>query len=184
MHKLEEEFGLSAERILDVINKHNRCKIAVRGAIAEEHLELHLKKLQHKGLIAGFTALDIDGKPDFIVPFSGRSFTIECKNVRKDSGKTTIDIDFKRTRNPTGRRNASRGPEARFYSPEEFDILAASLWNRTGKWEFAFVATKDLPAHRLHPGRLSDAVVVPLKDGEVYPPWSRNLNAILDRLSR
>jgi hypothetical protein len=38
LHALEREFGLPAEQILDVINRRNRCKIAVRGAIAEWYL--------------------------------------------------------------------------------------------------------------------------------------------------
>jgi hypothetical protein len=30
LHELEREFGLPAREILDVINRRNRCKIAVR----------------------------------------------------------------------------------------------------------------------------------------------------------
>lgn len=183
MHPLERDFEMSASEILDVIAKHNRCLIAVRGAIAEEHLERHLEALREQGSITEFTALDKDGRPDFIIPYRNKQFTVECKNVRKPRGKRIeIDIDFKRTRNPTGKRNQARGPEGRFYSPEEFDILAACLWNRTGQWAFAFVATRDLLPHRAYPDRLSDEVVVPYSSGTVEAPWSTNLMDILNRV--
>ena len=44
LEALEDEFGLPALEILDIINRRNRCKIAVRGAIAEAHLLRHLRR--------------------------------------------------------------------------------------------------------------------------------------------
>lgn len=184
-HPLEEAFQLSAHEILNVIQSRNRCLIAVRGAVAEEHLCRELARLEAKGIIQDFTVKDKDGQPDFTVYYGGQSFEVECKNVEKEKrNKLDITIDFKRTRNPTGSRNPSVGAEGRFYKPEEFDVLGACLWNRTREWRFAFVATKDLPRHADYPDRLWDKVTVPLNNGVLSEPWSFDPIDILSHLKK
>jgi hypothetical protein len=190
LHQLEQEFGLPAREILEVINRRNRCKIAVRGAIAEEYLIRTLRDWKSTGAIVYFEDFDIDGQPDCRVDdVAGRSFTVECKNVEKlkppkkppkRPAKTpkAITIDFQRTRDPKGVAGA------RYYLPSEFDVVAACLWNRTGKWEFLFAATKDLPRHKKYPDRLSNRLPVDpgakLPDGS--PIWTDDLPALLRRL--
>ena len=178
-HELESQFGLPASDILNVIKQHNRCLISVRGAIAEEHLRRGLVQLQQQRAIEGFEQMDRDGYPDFEVRFSGQTFLIECKNVEKQktqSPNERITVDFQRT------RNQRLGPERRFYKPDEFDILAACLWNRTGRWTFVYVATKHLPQHPLYSDRIYNRVVVPLADDRPASPWSESLTDILDQL--
>jgi hypothetical protein len=148
LHELEREFGLNAVEILDVINNRNRCKIAVRGAIAEAHLLRHLRELESAAVIERFEDYDIDGFPDCRAYYRGRSFLIECKNVEKPKPRKRapesdpVTIDFQRTRNPIDK------PWERFYLPDEFQIVAACLWNRTGIWNSRFAATADLPRRR------------------------------------
>jgi hypothetical protein len=189
LHALEEEFGLPAAEILDTINRRNRCKIAVRGAIAEAHLIRRLGELQRRGAIGGFEDFDRDGYPDVRVDLSGRSFLVECKNVQKEGlqdtggrapprrrGRTpappSITVDFQRTRAPIGH------PELRYYAPDEFQVLAACLWNRTQQWDFLIVATRDLPRHATYRDRLATRVVV----GEPPGVWTDDLAALLRTL--
>lgn len=178
LHALEREFGLPALQILDIINRRNRCKIAVRGAIAEGYLHQYVSDLQQQGMIEGFLDMDQDGRPDFQVTYQGRPFTVECKNVEKQKrAAISVTIDFKRT------RNWKDQPERRFYELGEFDVLAACLWNRTGSWEFRFAATKDLTPHPQYAGRLSDKVVVDVAPTPGQPSiWRPDLADTLARL--
>lgn len=184
LHDLEREFGLPSREILDIINRRNRCKIAVRGAIAEAHLIVHLRRLVESGAIDGFEDFDLDGMPDCRVDFGGRSFLVECKNVEK-LGETKrprkevppVTIDFWRTRAPVGKA------WERYYSPDEFQVLAACLWNRTGAWEFRFAATAELPRHPSYEDRILNRVVVdvaPSVPGEP-PLWTPDLPSLLGR---
>ncbi len=178
-HELESQFALSAREILDVIRRHNRCLIAVRGAIAEEHLRRILDDLQRRNSIEGFEQIDQDGRPDFEVRYSGQTFLIECKNVEKpktQSRSGRITVDFQRT------RNQRLGPEHRFYRPDEFHVLAACLWNRIGRWSFVYVATELLPRHPRHSDRVYNRVVVPLADNRLDEPWSESLIGVLGQL--
>ncbi|HEY1350495.1 MAG TPA: hypothetical protein VGF67_12805 [Ktedonobacteraceae bacterium] len=179
LHDLEVEFGLSASEILDSINRRNRCKIAVRGAIAEAHLYRYLKDLSDKGLIDAFEDFDQDGHPDCSVTFASHTFLIECKNAEKEQHPASrITIDFQRT------RNQKADPSGRFYSPDEFDIVAACLWNRTREWRFCFAATRSLPTHPHYPHRLSNHVLVDSGDlvSETQRIWLHSLPDLLKRL--
>lgn len=174
LHQLEQEFELPAHEILEVINRRNRCKIAVRGAIAEYHLLRHLHELQQAKAIDSFEDFDVDGHPDFQVVYAGRPFLVECKMVEKMKGaREAITIDFQRT------RNQKEGPEKRFYEPGEFEVVAACLWNRTRRWEFRFAPTAKLTPHPRYPGRLSNRQVVSPGETEV---WTSSLPKLLERL--
>lgn len=180
LHALEAEFGLSALEILDIINRRNRCKIAVRGAIAEAHLLRLLREMKDAGDISEFEDFDRDGYPDCRVDYHGRPFLLECKNVRNRSSGD-VDIDFQRTRNPIGR------PWERYYLPSEFEVVAACLWNRSRRWEFVFAATADLPRHPDYRDRVAPKVVVPISDtgpASTGTVWSPRLTDVLDRLIR
>ena len=122
-------------------DRRNRTLISVRGAIAEVHLRRVLIRLKEEGIISEYEEFDRDGHRDFAVVYQANRFLIECKNAekekpRKTPGASPITVDFQRT------RNQQRGPQYRFYAPDEFHVLAACLWNRTGRWEFVYIATK------------------------------------------
>jgi hypothetical protein len=185
LHALEDEFGLPAGEILEIINRRNRCKIAVRGAIAEAYLIRLLRQLREAGTIDDFEDFDIDGHPDCRVDIAGRSFLVECKNVEKLNPtrrprrtEPPITIDFQRTRDPKGVAGA------RYYLPNEFDVVAACLWNRTGRWEFLFAATSELPRHAKYPDRIGNRVKipVPLNQPSGSLLWTNDLPSLLNRL--
>ena len=173
MHPLERAFGLPAHTILDVLQRSNRLFVAVKGGIAQEHLRRKLASLRKAGRIASFESIDRDGQPDFRVIYRGRQFLIECKNVRRTLSRREMAIDFMRTRYA-----ATEGPENRFYRPSEFHILAACLFNQTGRWEFKYIPTARLSRHPRHRGRLDNRVSLgPSK--KYFRLWTDDLPAAL-----
>jgi hypothetical protein len=140
-HVLEEQFALTSEQILDIISGRNRLSVAVRGGVAEHHLEQHLR--EHPDVVR-LERLDVDAMHDFdIVLTGGRRVRVECKNA---SPKTTAAGDFKVEVQKT---RASKGdPASRFYSVDAFDVVAACLYSPTGRWEFRFGRTSDMRRHK------------------------------------
>jgi hypothetical protein len=158
-HPLEKEFGLTSEKVLDIIQSAFRLKIAVKGGVAEKHL---LDYLLSCPLIEDVVHLDKDDRPDFEITYGGELLLVECKNV-SPQGK----VDLQKARHSKG------DPHNRFYKDDRFDILAASMQPLTGKWEFKFCPTVDLDPHPYAPGRLDTKVSV---EG---PEWNRTLEEIL-----
>lgn len=177
-HNLERLFKLSANNILTVVEKNNRCLMAVKGAVAQEHLERYLARLKKSGVIKDFCAIDKDGEPDFWVIYRGKKFLIECKNVQKTLRRGEITVDFMRTRYAK-----SVGPEGRFYKPSEFHVLAACLHNQTGKWKFRFIATKRLGRHSEYRGRLDNKVSLG-KSKRYFKWWAEDLTVVLEWLRK
>ncbi len=152
-HKLLDELGLPPEALFDLIDGAARLKMAVRGWVAEQHLETALR------VIPGVTEckrIELDGQPDITLRWKGgKPLLIECKNVlRKTDRHGNARIDFQRTR-------ASKGdPCSRYYAASEFSILAASLHAVREKWEFAFAPTSALARHATCVGKLANSVIV------------------------
>ncbi|QQR75327.1 MAG: hypothetical protein IPJ17_07055 [Holophagales bacterium] len=150
-HALAEEFELSEPQILDLIGSAPRLKMAVRGWVAEEHLFRQLSRV--KGVVE-LERLEEEGGPDISLRYRGsRRLTIECKNVLRKPGKDgEIRLDFQRT------RSSKADPCSRFYSPTEFDLIAACLHSRTEEWEFRYSQPRQLDPHKSCSGRLSNSV--------------------------
>lgn len=152
-HTLSAEFQLSNGEILDLIQSAPRLKMAVRGWVAEEHLQRQLSVLPE---ISECERIEEDGKPDFALRFQGsRPIYVECKNVLRHRRADGIPrIDFQRTR-------ASKvDPCSRYYRRGEFDVVAACLHPCTEHWEFAFALTQDLDPHPKCDKRLSSNVYI------------------------
>lgn len=82
-HALEEQFGLDSRQIIDVIAKRNRLSVAVRGGVAEYHLEAHLTASPE---VRAVVPLDVDAMHDFDVTLaSGRTLRVECKKRQPHS---------------------------------------------------------------------------------------------------
>lgn len=151
----------------------------VKGAVAEEHLRLRLEEVQSRGVISGYS-VGGEGQPDFTIDMNGRRIRIECKNVQQAKNKANrgglvlVTVDFKKT------RNQLRGKHLRFYRREEFDIVAACMLNRTGRWDFVYAPTATFPEHPDYPGlgHLHDKLVV-MRDGELLPNWTANFETVL-----
>lgn len=133
-HDLESLFGVDAATILDIVENNFRLGVAVRGGVAEHHLEVALANDPSVELA---TPIDADGQPDFDVLLTdGRRILVECKTA---SQKAYANGDHKVEAQKT--RDSGAG---RKYTFDQFDVLAACLFSSTGIWEFRFRWTQDL----------------------------------------
>lgn len=147
-HVLEEQFALTSEQILDIIGGRNRLAVAVRGGVAEHHLE---NLLRHAPGITSVERLDVDAMHDFnVVLTDGRHLRVECKNASpKTSASGAFKVEVQKTR-------ASKGdPASRFYPVGGFDVVAACLFSPTGRWEFRYELTSRMKTHKDFPDRLA-----------------------------
>lgn len=147
-YALENEFDLTSREILEIIANRTRLAVAVRGGVAEHHLQHHLDSNPE---VASAVPIDRDGEPDFaIVLTNGQRVLIECKNVSPNTyADGTPKVEVQKTRSQRG------DPSGRFYRPDQFDVVAACLFAVTGGWEFRFKATADLERHPRYPDRLA-----------------------------
>lgn len=153
LHKLESHFDLTSREILDIITRRHRLEIAVRGGVAEHHLQGYLEGAAD---VRSASQIDKDGQPDFdVILTSGRRITVECKNVSPvRRGDGTIKVETQKTR-------ASKGnPQSRFYRRDQFDVVAACLWPVTGRWEYRFKATIALEPHKEFSQRVAAIQIV------------------------
>jgi hypothetical protein len=152
-HKLLDELNLEPEALLDLIASAGRLKMAVRGWVAESHLESYLSRIDG---VSECARLQGDGKPDISLRWKGgRPLLIECKNVLRTTYAGGIaKLDFQRT------RAAKSDPCSRYYSRTDFDIVAACLHPLTEQWQFQFALTSDLPPHSSCSGRIDNNIRV------------------------
>jgi hypothetical protein len=148
---LEHELDLPKEEILDLIDRAPRLKMAVRGWVAERHLVQQLRALPG---VTECSPIEGDGQPDVSLRYKGsRPILIECKNVlRKKNKDGIVRLDFQRT------RVSKADPCSRYYSPTDFDIVAACVHAHTNLWEFEYTLTREMAPHRHCPGKLSASV--------------------------
>jgi hypothetical protein len=150
-HELLKQFGLPIDQVLDLIAENPRLKTAVRGGVAERHLQLVLERT--KGL-TNIRKINEDGQPDFSTKFRRDPVRIECKNVSPERTRGLPRVDFQKTR-------AAKGDAcSRYYSASQFEVLAACIQPLTGEWDFQFTLTKTLASHKKCPDKLSDRVLV------------------------
>lgn len=75
--------GLSDHEVAEALAENPRAYMAVRGAVAEKHLEKYLNQLLSAGQISEFRTASSDFDKDFvIVTLSGDEYILECKNVQ------------------------------------------------------------------------------------------------------
>jgi hypothetical protein len=147
-HVLEEQFALTSQQILDIIGGRNRLAVAVRGGVAEHHLE---QQLRRDPAVANVSRLDADAMHDFDVTLhSGQTLRVECKNA---SPHRYANGDFKVEVQKT--RASQNDPASRFYPVDSFDAVAACLFSATGEWLFRFSRTTEMARHEVFPDRLA-----------------------------
>lgn len=147
-HVLEDQFALSSAQILDIIRGRHRLAVAVRGGVAEHHLE---QLLRSDPDVAEVVRLDVDAMHDFNVLLKdGRHLRVECKNASpRPFADGSFKVEVQKTR-------ASKGdPASRFYAASSFDVVAACLFSATGNWEFRYGHTSGLQRHRDYADRLA-----------------------------
>jgi hypothetical protein len=151
IHHLSLEFALAESEILDLIQSAPRLKMAVRGWVAEVHLQRTLASLPG---VTECVRLEEEGMPDLRLRIAdGRPLLIECKNaLRGRLADGTVRVDFQRT------RASKHDPCTRFYRPGDFDLVAACLHPCTEQWEFRFAISRTLAPHKHCAGRLSNLV--------------------------
>lgn len=168
-HHLLDELSIAPEALFDLIASASRLKMAVRGWVAETHLEEFLKQIAG---VSDCRRIQEEGKPDISLCWKGsKPILIECKNVlRSTYADGTPKLDFQRT------RAAKSDPCSRYYMPNDFQVVAACLHPLTERWEFRFALTKELPKHSTCDGRIDSNVRV----GQQH--FANDLAAALDRL--
>jgi len=167
-HRLLKELKVGPDALFDLIDGAARLKMAVRGWVAEQHLEDNLKAV--KG-VSDCMRLNKEGGPDLTLRWKGSApLLIECKNVLRKTDRAGVPrVDFQRT------RASKSDPCSRYYQASEFQLLAACLHAVTEQWEFKFALTSDLPAHNKCHGRLSNNL-------RVSDEWfTADVSAALDR---
>ncbi|MDE2509320.1 MAG: hypothetical protein KGM43_19130 [Planctomycetota bacterium] len=135
-HPLEELFKAPGWDILSAVAQGHRARTDVKGKLAEFYLNRHLEARRASLKIDRLNWSDATGEPDFIIEIGGVSYKIECKNVR--SGMAVFRDGYKVEIQKT--RNAIQGGPSRGYRKDEFDILAACLFNQTGQSSMGWVA--------------------------------------------
>jgi hypothetical protein len=141
-HPVERLLNASARDILDALENGFRARADLKGKLAELFMSRHLDGLQRDGVIDRYEWFDLDGVPDFTIWFADDTFIrLEVKNVR--SGMGALRAETQKTR-------ASRGdPMSRYYRVDQFDVLAACLYNRTAQWDYLFAERRTWFASRV-----------------------------------
>jgi hypothetical protein len=169
LHSLAEEFQLSEKEVLNLIASARRLKMAVRGWVAEEHLVRQLRTVPG---VEHCQRNDAEGEADVDVVFTGVPLTVECKNVLRQRLATGEPrLDFQRT------RASKKDPWSRFYSADDFDVVAACLHAVEQVWTFRYVVPSELDRHPKCQVKLTNNVRV---DGR----WSTNAGAVLTEAAR
>lgn len=140
-----DKWSTTPEELSAVIEANPSLQGMILGYLAEHKLKQYLGGL-------GFKPDDHDRtqKGDLVYPYKGRSFLFECKSVQRNSVKIkdgkcygTVQCDASDCRTitlPNG-----EVVKTTCLLGGEFDILAVSLYNFHGRWEFAFAKNSDLP---------------------------------------
>ncbi|MCW2783411.1 MAG: hypothetical protein JWR35_3862 [Marmoricola sp.] len=163
-HVLEEQFALTSEQILDIIGGRNRLSVAVRGGVAEHHLE---RLLREDPDIADVRRLDVDAKHDFdVTTVTGELLRVECKNASpKLNAAGEFRVEVQKT------RASKSDPASRFYPVDSFDVVAACVFSATGQWDFWFGRTSQMQRHATFADRLAPVQVV---TGDWVPRLNHN----------
>lgn len=169
-HALINELGLPEAALFDLIHQTGRLKMAVRGWVAEVHLEELLQAIPG---VEDCRRLTEEGTPDLSLSYKKRApILIECKNVLRTTASDGLPrIDFQRT------RASKADPCSRYYRASEFALLAACLHARTEQWEFRFAPTSALAPHAACPGRLKSSL-------KVDASWYAEAEAAIDFASK
>ena len=174
-HPLEHALNADAVDILSAIQKGFRAIIDVKGKLAEYFLLKEFDRLKEKGLVTQFVWTDKDGQPDFFVECTGgHHLKIECKNIRSGQlfrSPPRYRVELQKT------RNSKDGTNSRGYRRNEFDILAACLFNHTKRWEYLFVCTSRLEAR---PSEIECLKIMQPVPFIAESPWHSSLEAAIN----
>jgi hypothetical protein len=172
-HALEIQYGLTAQELLEAIDRRFRLKVALEGAVAEVHFERKLKVASQEGWLKTYQSHDTDGMHDFTIEsLGGLILRVEVKTIRNG---TKPQVEIQKTR-------AAKGdPSSRYYNFDHFDVIAVCLGRYTKDWtQFAYAFTRDLPRHKNHPEKLQVMHAIPLDTKQTSVPWYTRLQDLID----
>lgn len=175
-HELEAKYGLTAQELLDAIDRRFRLKVALEGAVAEVHFERKLRIASREGWLSSYEDHDKDGMHDFtVVTLSGVSMRIEVKTIR-NGPKPKVELQKTRA--------AKGDPSSRYYDRDHFDIVAVCAGRYTGDWsQFRYAIVKDLPAHRKHGHKLQVMHAIPDTE-DIKPCWYSRFQDVIDEYTK
>lgn len=137
-HPLLVGWSVTPSDVIEALSHGFRAQVDVKGKLAEWMLFKELKRLRDSGAVQAIEWLDADDMPDFVITVGDRQVTIQCKNVRSITGSerasAPIRVELQKT------RNARDGSNTRGYRTDQFHVLSACLFNRTGRWLFRHIA--------------------------------------------
>lgn len=174
-HTLEIKYGLTAQELLDAIDKRFRLKVALEGAVAEVHFERKLRIASKEGWLHSYESHDVDGMHDFtVVTVTGISMRVEVKTIR-NGAKPQVELQKTRA--------AKADPSSRYYDRNHFDVVAVCVGRLTGDWsQFRYALVRDLPSHRNHPEKIQ--IMHPVPDGDdTTPRWFSRFQDVIDAYS-
>ncbi|MDW7761681.1 MAG: hypothetical protein SCM96_13735 [Acidobacteriota bacterium] len=174
-HALELKYGLTAQELLDAIDRRFRLKVALEGAVAEVHFERKLRIASREGWLTSYEDHDADGLHDFtVVAISGRSIRVEVKTIRNGPKP---QVELQKTR-------AAKGdPSSRYYDHNHFDVVAVCVGRYTGDWsQFRYALVRELPRHRNHPNKIQVMHSIPDEE-EIIPRWFSRFQDVIDAYS-
>lgn len=174
-HPLELKYGLTAQELLDAIDRRFRLKVALEGAVAEVHFERKLRIATREGWLSSFEGHDVDGMHDFtVVALSGATMRVEVKTIR-NGAKPRVELQKTRA--------AKGDPSSRYYDRDHFDVVAVSVGRFTGDWaQFRYALVRKLPVHRNHPNKLQVIHPIPHEENS-EPRWFSRFQDIIDEYS-
>ena len=171
-HALELKYGLTAQELLDAIDRRFRLKVALEGAVAEVHFERKLRIASREGWLNSYQSHDVDGMHDFtVVALCGTTIRVEVKTIRNGPKP---QVELQKTR-------AAKGdPSSRYYERDHFDVVAVCIGRFSGDWsQFRYALVRELPTHRQHPKNLQ--VMHPIPEGEETSPcWYSRFQDVID----
>jgi len=174
-HQLELKYGLTAQELLDAIDKRFRLKVALEGAVAEVHFERKVRIAAKEGWLTSYESHDLDGLHDFtVVTLSGVSIRVEVKTIRNGPKP---QVELQKTR-------AAKGdPSSRYYNRNHFDVVAVCVGRLTGDWaQFRYALVNDLPYHRDYSDKLKVMHAIPESE-ETNPRWFSRFQDVIDAFS-
>jgi len=170
LHRLEKEFHVQAEVILESIARGNELtRRMLRGVIAEA-----IFKMEVIDKLVGWIEIlpEENSSADFIIDDGGGALRIQAKLQRKEKGRALKKgeywfVETQKTRNGKDKS----GDKTRFYREGEFDILAVCMEPSTGRWEdFRYTVERNL---KREGGRLSVMQKIPI---ELSDGWTNDLD--------
>ena len=167
-HPIERMLSVSAHDILDALDNGSRARAELKGKLAELFAGRYLDGLQMRGVIDLYEWQDSVDEPTFVVwPRGGPAMTVKVQSVRPGIGPLRIE---------TQRLGATiKDPMSRHYRVDEFDVVAACLYELTGEWTYIFARANELRRSAVDDRYLDTIQVIRQPVGA---PWTTDLTTL------